>query len=118
MIAAETDRPRCGCTRAAVDDQGATCSLCTVDVLHDEALRAAPLPREARPTVAYPRCPCGGALDPQHRCVDPVAEAVALHLAADDADEALDRAQRAEVQRQVNASRRQRTAERLARGPG
>jgi len=31
------------------------------------------------PTLAYPRCPCGGALDPRHRCVDPLARALSLH---------------------------------------
>lgn len=73
---------------------------------------------EPRPTVAYPRCPCGGALDPLHRCADPVEHAVALWLAAEDAAAALTPAQRVDRDRRARAVLVERALERLARGPG
>lgn len=78
----------------------------------------APDCREPRPTLAYPRCACGGALDPRHRCADPVADAAALRLAAEDAEDALAPAQRAELHRRIRAVLVERALTRLARGPG
>jgi len=72
----------------------------------------------ARPTLAYPRCSCGGALDGTHRCADPVADAVEAYLAAEAKAAALPPTQRAEVSVRLRAAMRARTAERLARGPG
>lgn len=107
-----TEHPRlpCGCGRAAVNDGGFLCSLCQVDVVNDEAMRAAP-------TIAYARCNCGGALDPLHRCVDPVGEAFALWLAAEEAEEQFAPELRVFLRRRRIAHQRAATAARLAEGP-
>lgn len=72
---------------------------------------------DARPTIPYPRCACGGAADPTHRCVDLVAQAFAAWLAAETAEERLTPEQRVQLRRQRIAHVNARTAARLARGP-
>lgn len=74
-------------------------------------------PADARPTVRYRRCGCGGAEDPTHRCVDPVDEAFALWLAAEAAEERLTPEQRLQFRRRRVAHVNDRTTARLAAGP-
>lgn len=72
---------------------------------------------DARPTVPYRRCACGGAEDPTHRCIDPVAEIVAARVALARRARALPLADRLRVEREVAAVLAADTTARLAAGP-
>lgn len=106
--------PRCPCTRAGLPEGARQCGLCDFDEANGV------------PTVRPPaseRCGCGRLEVPGYDCCEACARSTPDHLVAafvalDVRIEQLPVAERLAIWRRVQAARVERTAARLARGPG